>query len=243
MSNERTQIINEFLNGGINRRTFIRRAVAAGISAPIVAGLLTSMPAAVSAQDATPEGPQTSEPRPDADPAPDDQQVFRVAIAGPFRMDPPANTAGLWALQSLVFQGLARVDGSEIVPGVADTWEANEDLTSWTFHLNPNAMFSDGTPITADDVKWTWEWFSRPVSASVGSDRIANTIVGYEAVRAEETDTLEGIVVVDPQTVTFNLTATDPVFLAKSASYNTAVLKKDNVESGGAIHPCDTVCA
>jgi ABC-type transport system substrate-binding protein len=94
-------------------------------------------------------------------------------------------------------------------------------------------MFSDGTPITADDVKWTWEWFTRPVSASVGSERISNTIVGYDDVRAETTDVLEGIVVVDPQTVTFNLTATDPVFLAKSSSFNTAVLKKDNVESGG----------
>jgi len=232
MSNERTRIINEFLNGAINRRTFIRRAVATGISAPIVAGLLSAMP--VAAQDATPVGPQPSEPRPDADPAPDDQQLLRVAVPSPFRMDPPTNTTGLWALQSLVFQALTRVEiGNQIVPGVADSWESNEDLTSWTFHLNPNAKFSDGTPITADDVKWTWEWFSNPASASVGSDRIASTIVGYDAMRNSGATELEGVVAVDPQTVTFNLTMTDPVFLAKSSSFNTAVLKRDNVESGG----------
>lgn len=232
MNREHQRLIQQFVLGTIDRRTFIKRAVTLGLAAPTVGSLLLSTPRSAGAQDAA---PQPSAPRPDGTPAPDDQQILRLAVSGPFRMDPPANTTGLWALQSLVFQGLARVEaGNEIVPGVADTWEANADLTSWTFKLNPNAKFSDGSPITADDVKWTWEWFSRPASASVGSERIANTIVGYDAVRAETSETLEGIVVVDPQTVTFNLSVTDPVFLAKASSYNTAVLKRDNVESGGA---------
>ena len=77
-----------------------------------------------------------------------------------------------------------RVDvGNEIVPAVADSYESNEDLTSWTFKLNPNAKFSDGTPITADDVKWTWTWFCNPASKSVGADRIASIVVGADAVR------------------------------------------------------------
>lgn len=232
MRAEHAELVTAFLQGSINRRTFIRRAAATGLSASIVVALLTSTARPAVAQGTT--LPEPSQPRPDGTPAPDDQQVLRVAVSGPFRMDPPANTTGLWSLQSIVFQPLMRVDvGNQIVPGVADSWEANSDLTSWTFKLNPNAKFSDGTPITASDVKWTWEWFCNPVSKSVGSDRIANTVIGFDAMRDGSATELEGIVVVDPQTITFNLTGTDPVFLAKAASFNTGVLKRENVESGG----------
>lgn len=232
MHNERVAIVNDFLNGRIDRRGFIRRAVAAGVSASVMAGLLAAYPSMGLAQDAA--LPEPSEPRPDADMAPDDQQVIRFAYAAPFRMDPPTNVQTGWALQSLVFSGLVRVDvGAQLVPGIADTWEANEDLTSWTFNLNPDATFSDGTPITAEEVKWTWDWFTNPASNSIGSDVIVSTVAGYDAVRNGEADSLEGIVVVDPQTITFNLTATDPVFLAKTGGYQTGVLKRENVESGG----------
>ncbi|MGH2562449.1 MAG: ABC transporter substrate-binding protein [Thermomicrobiales bacterium] len=232
MRREHHELIAEFLRGSISRRTFIRRAIATGLSASVIVSLLAAKPSAVRAQ-ATPAA-QPSGARPDGTPLPDDQQVLRIGISSPFRMDPPANTAGLWSLQTIVFQPLARVDaGNQIVPGVADSWESDPELTSWTFKLNPNAKFSDGTPITADDVKWTWDWYSNPASKSVGPERIANTIVGFDAVRDGGAAELEGIVVVDPQTITFNLTGTDPVFLAKAASYNTSVLKRENVESGG----------
>ena len=46
---------------------------------------------------------------------------------------------------------------TEYVPELATSWEASEDLTRFTFHLNPKATFSDGTPVTSKDVKWTFE--------------------------------------------------------------------------------------
>lgn len=54
----------------------------------------------------------------------------------------------------LVFQTLVKTgaDGS-IQPLLADSWEVNEDGTSYTFHLNKKAVFSDGTPVTARGVK------------------------------------------------------------------------------------------
>jgi ABC-type transport system substrate-binding protein len=232
VNREHQQLVAEFLEGTISRRAFIRRAAVTGLSAGVFAAALAQGPRTAAAQ-ATPVA-QPSEARPEGAPAPDDQQVLRIGIASPFRMDPPANTAGLWALQSIVFCPLTRVDvGNEIVPGVADSWESNPEMTSWTFKLNPNAKFSDGTPITADDVKWTWERFANPESKSVGADSIVGTVVGFDAVSGGTATELEGIVVGDPQTVTFNLTGTDPIFLAKSASYNTAVLQRANVEAGG----------
>ena len=42
-------------------------------------------------------------------------------------------------------------------PKIATSWEINADNTRFTFPLDPRAVFSDGTPIEAKDVKWTFE--------------------------------------------------------------------------------------
>jgi peptide/nickel transport system substrate-binding protein len=44
-----------------------------------------------------------------------------------------------------------------VAPGMADAWEVSGDAKKWTFHLDPKAKWSDGEPITADDVVWTIE--------------------------------------------------------------------------------------
>ena len=44
--------------------------------------------------------------------------------------------------------------GYEIYPEVAESWEWTDE-THLVFHLNPNVKFSNGTPLTADDVVFT----------------------------------------------------------------------------------------
>jgi peptide/nickel transport system substrate-binding protein len=56
--------------------------------------------------------------------------------------------------ESLV--GLAP-DNRTLVPGLAQSWEASDDQTQFTFHLHPDAVFADGSPVEAKDVKWSWE--------------------------------------------------------------------------------------
>jgi peptide/nickel transport system substrate-binding protein len=43
------------------------------------------------------------------------------------------------------------------VPGIAESWETSEDGLTWTYHLNPDATWSDGEPVTSEDVKYTYE--------------------------------------------------------------------------------------
>jgi peptide/nickel transport system substrate-binding protein len=43
------------------------------------------------------------------------------------------------------------------VPGIAESWEASEDGLTWTYNLNPDATWSDGEPVTSEDVKYTYE--------------------------------------------------------------------------------------
>ena len=42
-------------------------------------------------------------------------------------------------------------------PGIAKSWEVAPDGVTWTFHLRKGAAFSDGHPITAEDVLFSFE--------------------------------------------------------------------------------------
>ena len=57
-----------------------------------------------------------------------------------------------------IFQPLLgyKVGSTEVELGVASAYESNEDLTEWTVTLNPDAKFSDGTQVTAQDVVATY---------------------------------------------------------------------------------------
>ena len=60
---------------------------------------------------------------------------------------------------SFVYEPLVRVDrvnAGEVLPYLAEDWEFNEDGTELTFNLREDVNFSDGEPMTAEDVEFTW---------------------------------------------------------------------------------------
>ncbi|KFI59473.1 ABC transporter substrate-binding protein [Bifidobacterium cuniculi] len=69
------------------------------------------------------------------------------------------NTAGSALDQVLignVYQGLvARNSENEVVPALAKSWEESKDGLTYTFHLNQGVTFSNGDPLTAEDVVWS----------------------------------------------------------------------------------------
>ena len=67
-----------------------------------------------------------------------------------------AATAGPNDLEALLFEPLVRVLPTGTVQGrLASRWEVSPDGRSYTFALRPSARWSDGTPVTADDVVFT----------------------------------------------------------------------------------------
>jgi peptide/nickel transport system substrate-binding protein len=57
-----------------------------------------------------------------------------------------------------IFEGLVGLDrNSKIVPRLAENWEVSADAMKYTFHLRKGARFQDGTPFTAQDVKFSFE--------------------------------------------------------------------------------------
>lgn len=92
-------------------------------------------------------------------PATDNGVVFTLANgAEPASLD-PALIQGVpeHRIFETLFEGLVSVDPetAEAVPGVAESWESNEDGTQYTFKLR-KTTWSDGVPITANDVVFSW---------------------------------------------------------------------------------------
>jgi peptide/nickel transport system substrate-binding protein len=50
------------------------------------------------------------------------------------------------------------------MPGLAEKWDISDDGRLYTFHLNPSATFSDGSPVTANDVLFTLKKIIDPQS-------------------------------------------------------------------------------
>ncbi|MCC2229920.1 nickel ABC transporter substrate-binding protein [Lachnospiraceae bacterium CLA-AA-H215] len=66
-------------------------------------------------------------------------------------MNPHLANAAIFA-QNYVYEGLVVYEDGGIQPGLAETWDISEDGLTYTFHLRENAMYSDGTALTAENV-------------------------------------------------------------------------------------------
>jgi ABC-type oligopeptide transport system substrate-binding subunit len=107
-----------------------------------------------------------------ADAAPPDAQVLRVFSQPAETIDSsvtwykrPQNTdSNPWTeMQS---SPLMRVDKNfNLVPAGAKSWEVSKDGLTWTFRLDQNQVWSDGTPVTADDYVTTFRFEADPKHA------------------------------------------------------------------------------
>ncbi|NMM62893.1 peptide ABC transporter [Clostridium sp. P21] len=92
------------------------------------------------------------------------------------------------------------------VPTVAEKWEISSDGTKYTFHLKKDVKFSDGTPLTAEDVAFTYTALCDPNYDGQISNQ-ANHIKGYKEYNKGDAKTVEGIKVVDPYTIEITLSS------------------------------------
>lgn len=76
-------------------------------------------------------------------------------------------------------------------PQLAESWDWSEDHKTLTFHLRKDAVWSDGVPLTAEDVRWTWQAQTHPA-------------VAWDS--AYMKDYIRDVEVVDPHTVRFHYT-------------------------------------
>jgi peptide/nickel transport system substrate-binding protein len=104
-------------------------------------------------------------------------------------------------ITDLVFQGLLQLNPDYELEGVlAESWEVNEEGTEFTFHLREGVLWHDGEPFTAEDVKFSLEYLANPNYPGSRASYVSS-IKGAEAFKNGEADTVEGIEIVDGNTV------------------------------------------
>jgi peptide/nickel transport system substrate-binding protein len=93
---------------------------------------------------------------------------------------------------NLIYSGLVRSDpagGTNIEPSLADRWTVSPDGKTYTFHLRPGIKFSNGQPVTAQDVAWSLNRFGNPkINAAMSSVAIGfghATVAGPSTVRVQ----------------------------------------------------------
>ena len=73
---------------------------------------------------------------------------------------PEANTVlNAYIISKLIYEPLLWLHPStlEFIPGLATHWQISPDRMTYRFRINPNARWSDGQPVIADDVVATWD--------------------------------------------------------------------------------------
>lgn len=116
--------------------------------------------------------------------------VFAIAN-DPISLNPSGTGSGndTWYVTRQLVDSLLYQDPetSELEPWLATSYTANADATVFTFELRDDVTFSDGTPLTADSVKAT---FDDIVAAGALSPSVA-AFVGYQETVAVDDDTVE----------------------------------------------------
>jgi len=197
----------EFMSGKISRRDLAKGVAALGVSAAAVQTFMRGVPA--SAQDATPAAspaanyePFTSMNReewkaklfawwaeqdpPYAEPTNQGGQVIQ-GDAGAFvnttnailGADSPTNPVNALVFETLV--GSSPIDG-DYVPGLADYWTIDADGRTYTFYLNANATWSDGTPLTAADCVMSYTAQQNEATGSSYTGTFNSFVESFEAV-------------------------------------------------------------
>src|SRR5699024_6570017 len=85
-------------------------------------------------------------------------------------LDPHYVGASQYILPSGLMEGLLLQDeeGTDVIPGLAESYEASEDELTFTFHLRQGLTWSNGDPLTSADALWSFERLLSPTGAGSG---------------------------------------------------------------------------
>ncbi|WP_425003526.1 ABC transporter substrate-binding protein [Mycolicibacterium sp. S3B2] len=151
-----------------------------------------------------------------------------AAIAGePDQLD-PHKTSAYFSFEVLenVFDTLVEPDENlQMRPALAESWEVSDDELTWTFRLRPGVTFHDGSPLTSEDVAFSY-----------------NRIIDEELTNVDKFSAVTAVEAVDPQTVVIRVDRPVPNMLTNLGGFKgMAIVSRRNVESGEiATHPVGT---
>jgi peptide/nickel transport system substrate-binding protein len=115
----------------------------------------------------------------------------------------------------MLFEEFVEIDTQSLkpAPNIARDWQVSDDGTQYTFTLRDDVKFSDGQPLTANDVSFTLHGILKKQVASVHAPRF-NGIQGAQSYTNGEAQTISGIQVVDDHTLKITLDKPNAAFLS-----------------------------
>jgi peptide/nickel transport system substrate-binding protein len=138
------------------------------------------------------------------------------ADVGTFDPIQPMSNMSLWTVMEL-YSRLVRVDklGQDVEGDLAERWDVSSDGTVWTFYLRPDVKFSNGDPVTAEDVIYSFERAMGPNSAN-----------------AWVFDGVEAVEMIDPQAIEITVGRPAAAFLNSMTLWGASIVSKEAVEGG-----------
>jgi peptide/nickel transport system substrate-binding protein len=195
-------IIDEYVAGRLSRRDLLRRGALVGISLPVLGAVISACGGSSSSSSA---------------PAGKSGATIKVGIVVPTGSINPVTVADQGGLDMLAQTGeyLTLSDQQlTLKPVLATSWTPNSTADVWTFKIRQGVKFHNGSPLTADDVVYTYKLQTNPKGA-------ANALSAFGGALAPD-----GVQKVDDYTVAFHLTAPNGNFpyLTSSDNYNMIII-------------------
>jgi ABC-type transport system substrate-binding protein len=150
-------------------------------------------------------------------------------LGGPAKSLDPARIADASDVQLLLqlYAGLTRMDeNGEPYPSLAESWENSKDGLTYTFHLRPGLTFSDGSSLTAPDVRRSWLRLLDPGTGATAPD-VLSVIVGARQRAAGGPEDGVGINAPDDATLVVRLEQPAGYFPAITATPATFVVPRN----------------
>ncbi|MBQ6478545.1 MAG: ABC transporter substrate-binding protein [Erysipelotrichaceae bacterium] len=162
--------------------------------------------------------------------------LVRIALSSPIAtIDVHKNTED-YMLPLNVYERLfdIRVDAdgaTSLAKGLVEDWSVSEDGLVYRFTLRNDAFFSDGTPVKASDVAFTFtRMLALPDSRQTD---FADMILGAAEVMAGEEQTLRGISVLDDKNLEITLSEPFAGYLYQLATPSCSILSEEFVKEAG----------
>jgi oligopeptide transport system substrate-binding protein len=134
-----------------------------------------------------------------------------------------------------LLEGLVSTDANgHVVAAVATNWE-NRDFKTWTFHLRPDAVWSDGSPVTAQDFVYSWQRLADPKTGSPYASYLQYAKVeNIDAIlTGKQSPQTLGIKAIDDKTLQITLSEPVPYFISMLSHTSLKPVKRSVVEKFG----------
>ncbi len=213
----------------VDRRKLMRGLLASGAIAS-----LAGVPPLAGAQS-TPEGSTPASPEPFVGDLAA-EQIIRLPTGEPTTMDPGVSYGDdELTIFYNIFEGLVGVDmrTGEVVPRAAESYTSNDDSTQFTFTIRQGAMWSDGTPLNANDFVYSWQRVLDPDTLSEYTAALY-PILNAEAIDAGEMEITElGVTALDDYTLQVTLEGATPYFPLLATTWTYAAVPRHVIDAVG----------